>query len=151
MILVILAISIILIIIGVYLGNKDGDYEGRALAFLVPGIGVLVISIIVGLVLIMFITDCKVIDKKIEILEQNNAEIEKKLYVAIEAYCEYENKTFENLSDPEAVFLLFPELKADSLFQTYMETLQENKKEITKLQLEKVNETVHKWWLYFGS
>lgn len=110
MILVIIAISIILIIVGIYLGNKDCDYEGRCLAFLVPGIGVLILSIVVCTILLVFTVECKVIDKKIEILEENNTQIEEKLYNAIEAYCEYENKTFENLTDPEAAFLIFPEL-----------------------------------------
>lgn len=151
MILAIIAISIISIIIGDYLGKKDRDYDGRCLAFLIPGIGVLILSTVIGLVLVMFTMELKVIDQKIEILEENNSQIEEELYDALEAYCEYENKTFENFSDPEAIFLVFPELKADALFQTYMTTLQSNKKEITKLQLEKAYEPVYRWWLYFGS
>lgn len=151
MILTIIALAIIFIIIGNYLGKKDNDYEGRCLAFLIPGIGVFILSVVVSLVLVMFITDCKVIDQKIEILEENNAVIEEELYDALEAYCEYENETFENFSNPESIFLVFPELKADTLFATYMQTLQENKKEITELQLEKVYESTYKWWLYFGS
>ena len=151
MILVIIAVSIILIIIGDFIGKRDGDYEGRCLAFLVPGISVLVLSIIVCMVLVIFTVECSVMDKKIEILEENNAQIEEELYDALEAYCEYENETFENLSNPETIFFLYPELKADTLFQTYMETLQSNKKEITDLQLEKVYESTYKWMLYFGS
>lgn len=151
MILVIIAISIILIIIGDFIGKKDHDYEGRCLAFLVPGAIILVLSVIVCIVLVMFTVECNVIGKKIEILEENNAQIEEELYDALKAYCEYENETFENLSNPESIFFLYPELKADTLFQTYMETLQSNKKEITDLQLEKAYESTYRWMLYFGS
>lgn len=151
MILVIIAISLILILIGNYIGRKDRDYEGRCLAFLIPGIAVLILSIAVGVALLVNITGCKIMGKQIEILEQNNAEIEEELYDALEAYCEYENETFETISNPETIFLVFPELKANTLFQTYMQTLQENKKEITELQLQKAYETTYKWWLYFGS
>ena len=151
MFLVIIVIAIIFIIIGDHLGKKDRDYEGRCLAFLIPGVGVLILSVVVSMVLVMFITDCKVIDQKIEILEENNAEIEEKLQEAIDAYCEYEDDNFDNFSNPETIFLVFPELKADALFQTYMTTLQSNKKEITELQLEKAYEPVYRWWLYFGN
>lgn len=151
MILAIIVLAIIFIIIGDHLGKKDNDYEGRCLAFLIPGIGILILSIIIGVVLIMFITDCKVIDQKIEILKENNAQIEEQLREAIDAYCEYEDDNFDNFQNPETIFLVFPELKANTLFATYMQTLQENKKEITELQLQKAYESTYKWWLYFGS
>jgi hypothetical protein len=149
--LVIIAICIILIIIGDYLGRKDCDYEGRCLAFLIPGVGVLVLSAIVYVVLVMFTIECNVINQKIEILKENNAQIEEKLQEAIDIYCEYEDDNFDNFQNPETIFLVFPELKANTLFQTYMLTLQENKKEITELQLKKAYESTYKWLLYFGS
>ena len=49
------------------------------------------------------------------------------------------------------VFLLiYPELKADQLFESYILTLKSNNTEIRNLKIKKVNESIYKWWLYFG-
>lgn len=47
----------------------------------------------VSIVLIVNLVNCRVIKQKIEVLTENNNQIEEKLYITLQAYCEHENKT----------------------------------------------------------
>ena len=163
MILCILAFSLILIGLGIlvaYLGRcycsynrkTEWDWDGAAIPLLVIGSFATLISFIATFCLIGTLVSLRPIDNKITYLEQNNAVIEEKLYVALENYCEHENKTLVEISpdNPEVIFLIYPELKANELFESYINTLVENNNEIKQLNLKKINEPVYKWWLYFG-
>lgn len=163
MILCILAFSLILIGLGIlvaYLGRyycsydrkTEWDWNVGSILLIVIGSFATLISFIVIFCLIGTLVSLKPINNKITYLEQNNAIIEEKLYVALENYCEHENKTLVEISpdNPEVIFLIYPELKANELFESYINTLVENNNEIKQLNLKKINEPIYKWWLYFG-
>lgn len=159
MLIVFILISLILIALGFIIAYKNRNsydewhYEnGGAIAFWVTGFITLAIEVIVYIVLIVNLVNCKVINQKIEVLNENNSQIEEKLYATLQTYCEHENKTFVEISpeNPEVILLIYPELKADQLFESYILTLKSNNAAIRDLKIKKVNESIYKWWMYFG-
>ena len=159
MLIVFLVLSLGLIALGFYFAYSHKDrfdrwnYEnGGTIGCWVPGFICLTITAIVGIILIANLVNCKVINQKIEVLSENNNQIEEKLYITLQAYCEHENKTLVDISpdNPEVILLIYPELKADQLFESYILTLKSNNATIRDLKIKKVNESIYKWWLYFG-
>ena len=159
MLIVFILISLILIALGYIVAYKKRDsynrwnYDNDGTAFFwIVGFITLAIEIIAYIVLIINIVNCKVINQKIEVLTENNNQIEEKLYITLQAYCEHENKTFVEISpaNPEVILLIYPELKADQLFESYILTLKSNNAAIRDLKIKKVNESIYKWWMYFG-
>ena len=153
MLLVLLAIALILIIVGNIKGCKDRDYEqGSVLGTLIPGylIGAITLGFILGFT--GMLVNTKTINSKIEYLSENNTVIETKISQAIKDYCDYEGKTYIEVApdNPAVIFIAYPELKADELFKSYLDTLQANNTEIRKLKLEQLSAKNYKWWLYFG-
>ena len=163
MLIAILIFSIILICIGFYSAYKhrykrfeeiEWNYgNGVTIIGLVFGFTFLVLSLFAMPIVTVYLIDCKNLDIKIEFLEENNVELENKIYETVEQYCIYENKVMQDISadKPELILLLYPELKANELFNSYIATLRENNAEIKELTLNKLNEKVYQWWLYFGS
>ena len=161
MLIIFLILCLGLIALGFYFAyshqgcySDKWEYEnGGTIGCWVPGFICLAVTLIVGIVLIANLVNCKVIDQKIEVLTENNNQIEEKLYVTLQAYCEHENKTLVDISpdNPEIILLLYPELKADQLFESYILTLKDNNATIKELKIKKINESIYKWWLYFGS
>lgn len=159
MLIVIFLISIILIGLGFYFAYKNrwngGSWEyengGTISCFIFGFIGALS-SIICIIFTIDNLINLKVVNNKINILEENNAYIEEKIYAILETYCEHENKTLVDISpdNPEMILLLYPELKAVTLFESYIETIKSNNQQIKDLKLEKANNSIYQWWLYFG-
>lgn len=159
MLIIFLILSLGLIALGFYSASKHKDYykkwdyeNGGTIGCWIPGIIGLIATIAVAIVLIINLVNCKVIEQKIEVLTENNNQIEEKLYITLQAYCEHENKTLVDISpdNPEVILLIYPELKADQLFESYILTLKSNNTEIRNLKIKKVNESIYKWWLYFG-
>ena len=84
---------------------------------------------------------------------QVNKELENKLYDIVIEYKDYEQDTFKNLTPENAstyIIVNYPELKSNTLVESYMQTIVENKQELQKLELEHIDNQVCKWWLYFG-
>lgn len=159
MLIIFLILSLGLIALGFFSAYKHKthynrwDYDnGGTIGCWIPGIIGLVAIIVVVIVLIINLVNCKVIEQKIEVLTENNNQIEEKLYITLQAYCEHENKTLIEISpdNPEVILLVYPELKADQLFESYILTLKSNNTEIRNLKIKKINESIYKWWLYFG-
>ena len=160
MLIVIFLISIILIGLGLYFAYKsrwNGDnweYENRwTIITWIFGFLILISVLIATPWLLASLLNCKNIENKIEFFENNNKELENKIYDVVEQYCIYEDKVMHDISTdkPELILLLYPELKSNELFNSYITTLRENNSEIKELTLQKLNEKVYKWWLYFGS
>ena len=159
MLIIFLILSLGLIALGFFSAYKYKTHYGRwdydnggTIGCWIPGIIGLVVTIAVVIGLIINLVNCKVIEQKIEILTENNNQIEEKLYITLQAYCEHENKTLIDISpdNPEVILLIYPELKADKLFESYILILKSNNTEIRNLKIKKVNESIYKWWLYFG-
>lgn len=154
MLIIFLILSLGLIALGFFSAHKHKDHysrwdyeNGGTIGCWIPGISCLVATTIVSVVLIANLVNCRVIDQKIEVLTENNTQIEEKLYVTLQAYCEHENKTLVDISpdNPEIILLVYPELKADQLFESYILTLKENNATIRDLKIKKVNESIYKW------
>jgi hypothetical protein len=158
MIIIFTLISIILIFLGFYAAYKQRydrswDYENGVTipCFLFGFIGI-VICTVAAIFLIANLVRCKTIEQKIEVLTENNTQLEEKIYTTLQTYCEYEGKTLVDISpdNPEVILLIYPELKANVLFESYILTLKSNNETIKNLKVQKIDESIYKWWLYFG-
>ena len=143
MMIVLIAISIILIIVCLTTDMED---------FVAVPISALCIKIGIMAILMGMIVNGRVLDQKIELIEQKNQEIEGKIEVAVKTYMEYEGETFTNLKSDSYIQLvnLYPELKADELIKSEIELYNSNIKEINDLKMERINISNYKWWAYFG-
>ena len=93
------------------------------------------------------------IDKKIEMYSEENAKIEIKVKETVRAYMNYEGDTYKNLietADLTTLLIKYPELNSNELVKTEIELYKENTKELRTLKEQKINESLIKWWLYFG-
>lgn len=145
MLIVLIVISIILIIL-MCAEIIDSDL------IIIP-VGALGIKILVLSVLCWNLVECRVIDKKIELYNNQNKEIEEKVEIVVKEYMQHENNTFKGLKTDESyitLVTLYPELKADKLIQQEIDLYEENNNKIIDLKEKKINATIYKWWLYFG-
>lgn len=94
----------------------------------------------------------RIINDKIKLYDKQNKEIEEKIEITVKNYMEYEGNTYKDLKSDSYIQLinLYPDLKADQLVQQQITLYTENNKKIIELKEEKMNETVYKWWIYFG-
>lgn len=145
MLIVLIVISIILIIL-MCAEIIDSDL------IIIP-VGALGIKILVLSALCWNLVECRVIDKKIELYNNQNKEIEEKVEIVVKEYMQHENNTFKGLKTDESyitLVTLYPELKADKLIQQEIDLYEENNNKIIDLKEKKINATIYKWWLYFG-
>lgn len=94
-----------------------------------------------------------IIDSKIAMYQEENANIEKDIDKIVKEYLEHEHNTFADLKTEESsitLVTLFPELKADTLVQQQLEIYVANNASIKQLREEKINMAKTKWILYFG-
>lgn len=93
------------------------------------------------------------IDSKIEMYQEENANIEQDIDRIVKEYLEHEHDTFADLKTEESsitLVTLFPELKSDTLVQQQLEIYVANNDNIKKLRKEKIDIVKIKWILYFG-
>jgi hypothetical protein len=109
--------------------------------------------IIVMILLIVMIVNGRVIDAKIELYTQENAVIEEQIDKLVSEYMEFESDTFKALHNDSSITLvsLYPELKSDKLVESQIDIYLSNNCKIRDLKESKLNVSVAKWWLYFGS
>ena len=95
----------------------------------------------------------KVIDSKIEMYSEENTKIEESISDLVSEYMEFESETFKDLKGDDSITLisLYPELKSDELIKAQIEIYQENNEKIKELKESRLNLTLVRWWLYFGS
>ena len=143
MMIVLIIISIILIVIC----EIKEEYELLTIPMTAFCVEIVVTAILVGL-----IVNGRVIDQKIELIEQKNQEIEGKIEIAVKTYMEYEGNTFKDLKSDSYIQLvnLYPELKSDELIKSEIELYKSNIEEIKDLKMERINISNYKWWVYFG-
>ena len=151
MILVILAVSIALVIVGTILYEKT-DSEDLSEAMQVIGFITVVISIVVIIILGIFVSKLNVIDDQIAMYEEENARIEEQIATIVEQYQKYETEIFANAASDSAITLvpLYPELKSDSLVSSQIEIYVKNNERIKELRDKEITGNVLRWWLYFG-
>lgn len=151
MLLVMLGICIIVFIISLRKYIKSNCYGDPLLA--ISGLFGALLLLCVSILGSITITCERVYPQKKAYIIQVNEELENKLYDIVIEYKDYEQDTFKNLTPENAstyIIVNYPELKSNTLVESYMQTIVENKKQLQKLELEHIDNQVCKWWLYFG-
>lgn len=147
MILVILGISILFIILGIFL---DPDDLG-AVPAIIGTVG-FAASFVIMIILSVNVSQLKVIDDKITMYQEENTRIEEQISETVEQYQKYETEIFTEVKPESSMTLvaLYPELKADALVQEQINIYTANNEKIKELKETKLNGSVSRWWLYFG-
>lgn len=153
MIIVLFVIFLLMIIIGFIL-YSIADY-GSPLDFF--GIGGIVIGAIAEGIVIIFIiglsievSKAKVIDKKINMFQEENKVIEEQVTTVVNTYKDYEKEVISNTGQMATILIKFPELKSNELVKKQLDVYLKNNDKIKSLKEEKIDYQVSKWWLYFG-
>ena len=163
MIIVILVIGLVILTGGIILYTKQ-DYDATGIfkwAYhndwsycLLNTIGgiILPITLIATIVCSVEVSSERAIDKKIEIYQEENQNIETTVATAVKNYQDYEQQTFKELSPQEITIAisLYPELKSNELVVKQLDIYTQNNTEIKKLKTDKASLITYKWWLYFG-
>ena len=99
------------------------------------------------------IAESKVIEHKIEMYEEENAEIENDIEKIVAQYYEHEKTTFDmsEINSATTLVQMYPELKSDDLVIKQMDIYKANNDAIKQLKISKIDCQKAKWWLYFGS
>ena len=92
------------------------------------------------------------IQEKIEIYEEQNAQIEQSIDAAVKAYCEHEQITYIQMSDGAVALVAaaYPELASSELVKTQMEVWASNSNELKDLKSKLVDFHRAQYFLYFG-
>lgn len=104
------------------------------------------------------ICQLKISDKKIEMYEEENNNIQNSVSQIVESYKNYEQNTYSeslksidtNNTDIIVLTQLYPELKSNDMVNKQIDIYQENNNKIKDLKEERINNEIAKWWLYFG-
>lgn len=154
MLIVIAVVGLIAVIGGLLLYfNSDYRHEDVGLTVAVIGGIILAASIIAMIFVGADLATSHTIDDKIALYEYENSIIEEKVNLSVTTYLEYEQGTLQALTPENAAnfVCLYPELSADSVVQQQIATYLRNHDNIVNLKLKKINLSVNRWWLYFGS
>lgn len=153
MILLILFISIVLLVTGIYLQDEYGSWlEVLGLIITIAGgVGALIAGI-ASIFITIEVVGHSTIDEKIAMYQEENAKIEEQIATVVKQYQDYETEIFTNTSNTNAMTLisLYPELKSDTLVNSQIEVYVSNNEKIKQLKESDINGDVYKWWLYFG-
>lgn len=151
MIIVLFLISVVLIILGccILYGN---DCDG-GIPVIVVGVLGGIISFIAMIALLINVSNLKVIDQKIDMYQEQNAQIEIQVAECVKQYQQHENEIFTEVKPESYITLvaLYPELKSDTLVTKQIELYIANNEKIKELKESKINGSVIRWWLYFGN
>lgn len=155
MILIILAISIVILVLGIVFAaiwHDDWDMEWVWGTTLTVGIIASVASICVTVWLVGEVSLAGLIDQKIEMYEDQNAQIEERVAVSVEKYMQYEDGIFTEVKPEDSITFvtLYPELKSDKLIEKQIGVYVSNNQMISELKEQRINVSKYKWWLYFG-
>lgn len=162
MVIAIALIGVILLVTGkIRYGKVDSDtkhrlnYEGDwcpGQPRQVIGCIIIVCAIIVAIILTGCIVGGWTIQEKIDLIDAENANIDSQILEVVNNYKDYEQSTFDKVSDKSAdiIVQLYPELKSNELVVKQIEIYTDNKQKIISLKKELINQKPYKWWLYFG-
>ena len=153
MIIVFIIISLLMIIGGIILYYIDFSLEDIVVPILeIVGVIIFVSSLIVFFVLIDNVKQLNIIDKKIQMYQEENNRIESDIDLLVKQYIEYEKDTFKKIENENSMTLvsLYPELKSNELVQEQIKVYTDNNYQIKKLKEKKLDYQLSKWWLYFG-
>jgi len=141
-----------ILVISIYIDKKSrygNDCAGYVSVVSILGLIIVLISFISLLVLV---SSCSMIDSKIELYQSQNTEIESKIQATVTSYLAHEKQTYKDLKPDNAIAVVsaYPELHSNELVKKQIEVYEDNNKKIMSLKEEKLNQSIYKWWLYFG-
>jgi len=150
MILAIIGFFILLFFVGAIIACGKFDDAGFGLS--VASVFGFLIALVALVCLIVGERNLRLIDDKIAMYQEENANIEAQISEAVQKYQEYETEIFTDVSKESAITLiaLYPELKADTLVQAQIEVYIANNEKIKELKEKKIDGRNVQWWLYFG-
>ena len=141
---------ILIFLIVVFLISMANEEEELAIGVGFFGaFGLIVVIVMSG---ILF-HDTKVLPKKIEMYQEENAKIEQKIANTVEKYMQYEKEIMIEVSPEDDVITLvalYPELKADELVKEEMNIYIENSKKIKEMKNNMLGASIYKFLLFFG-
>lgn len=110
------------------------------------------VSFIVLIILLISVSNGSTIDSKIELYQTQNTEIESKIQATVTSYLAHEKQAYKDLKPNNAIAVVsaYPELHSNELVKKQIEVYEDNNKKIMSLKEEKLNQSIYKWWLYFG-
>ena len=146
MITLLLAIALGLVLLAEII---DGSTNKFGFLAVVPGVLGAVFAIIFG---IWTLASGFGIQEKIEIYEEQNAQIEESIDAAVKAYCEHEQSTYVQMSDGAVALVAaaYPELASSELVKTQTEVWTSNTSELKDLKSDLVDFNKARYFLYFG-
>ena len=148
MLIIIISILLILMIVGIILDWKD--YGGGFLLTLS--------ALLCGVIAVAALIVCLVnypfgIEKKLQMYEEENLNIEAKVKETVQSYMNYEKDIYTNLVESanlETLLIKYPELNSNELVKAQIETYKENSNKIKELKEANIIKPTLAWWLYFG-
>ena len=152
MITLILILILSIAIISVVVDNKSRYGNDKAELVFMASVFYLIIFLIPLIALLMSVSNGSTIDSKIELYQSQNTEIESKVQATVASYLAHEKQTYKDLKPDNAIAVVsaYPELHSNELVKKQIEVYEDNNKKILGLKEEKLNQSVYKWWLYFG-
>lgn len=152
MITVLLAIALGLVLLAEII---DGSTNKFGFLAVVPGVLGAIFTIVFGIWTlwnIITVASGFGIQEKIEIYENQNAQIEQSIDAAVKAYCEHEQITYVQMSDGAVALIAaaYPELASSELVKTQMEVWTSNSNELKELKSRLVDFHRAQYFLYFG-
>lgn len=152
MITLMLILALAIAIISVVVNNKSRYGNDKAELVFMASVFYLIIFLIPLIALLMSVSNGLTIDSKIELYQSQNAEIESKVQATVASYLAHEKQTYKDLKPDNAIAVVsaYPELHSNELVKKQIEVYEDNNKKILGLKEEKLNQSVYKWWLYFG-
>ena len=133
-----------------YFYRNDKEVLGGVM--IAAGVVFTVVTVVFSALFINKVVSLRAVDEKIKILQEENETIEQQITVIVRQYQEHEKEVFSEVSPESAIQFvsLYPELKSDTLVARQMEIYYANRETLRDLKLSKANESVYRWWLYFG-
>ena len=152
MITLILILILAIAIISVVVDNKSRYGNDKAELVFMASVFCLVIFLIPFMALLMSVSNGSTIDSRIELYQSQNTDIESKIQATVASYLAHERQTYKDLKPDNAIAVVsaYPELHSNELVKKQIEVYEDNNKKILGLKEEKLNQSVYKWWLYFG-
>lgn len=152
MITLMLILALAIAIISVVVNNKSRYGNDEAEFIFMASVFCLIIFLVPFMALLMSVSNGLTIDSKIELYQSQNAEIESKVQATVASYLAHEKQTYKDLKPDNAIVVVsaYPELHSNELVKKQIEVYEDNNKKILGLKEEKLNQSVYKWWLYFG-
>lgn len=152
MITVLLAIALGLVLLAEFI---DGSTNKFGFLAVVPSVLGAIFAVIFGIWTLWNIVTVASgfgIQEKIEIYENQNAQIEQSIDAAVKAYCEHEQITYVQMSDGAVALVAaaYPELASSELVKTQMEVWTSNSHELKKMKSKLVDFNKARYFLYFG-